>query len=148
MHRMRPDRTLEVIPVDVEGILSGNLPDVPMQANDVLFIPTKQEMMEDQTITIHGEVHYPGVYKYASNETIEDFIMQAGGLTDAASLVKVDVSRRVSNPHSTEAGDQIAQTFSFRLSSHECLIHPCYEFLVIKVMVIELLTEEELVCCS
>lgn len=56
MHRMKPDRTLEVIPVDVEGILAGRTADIPIQNNDVLFIPTKQEMMEEQTITIHGEV--------------------------------------------------------------------------------------------
>lgn len=98
MHRMKKDRTLEVVPVDVEGILSGKVADVPMQPNDVLFIPTKQEMMEERTITIHGEVNYPGIYKYASNETLEDFVLQAGGLKNSASTVKVDVARRVTNP--------------------------------------------------
>ena len=63
MHRMKKDRTLEVVPVDVEGILDGKVADVPLKPNDVLFIPTKQEMMEEQTITIHGEVNYPGIYK-------------------------------------------------------------------------------------
>ncbi len=115
MHRMRPDRTLEVIPVDVEGILSGNLPDVPMQANDVLFIPTKQEMMEEQTITIHGEVFYPGVYKYAANETLEDFVLQAGGLKQTASTVKVDVARRVVNAKALSPDSVIARTYTFAL---------------------------------
>ena len=98
MHRMKPDRTLEVVPVDVDGILAGRVADIPIQNNDVLFIPTKQEMMEEQTITIHGEVYYPGVYKYADNETLEDFVLQAGGLKQAASTVKVDVARRMVNP--------------------------------------------------
>ena len=115
MHRMRPDRTLEVIPVDVEGILSGNIPDVPMQANDVLFIPTKQEMMEEQTITIHGEVFYPGVYKYAANETLEDFVLQAGGLKQTASTVKVDVARRVVNAKALSPDSVIARTYTFAL---------------------------------
>ena len=90
MHRMKKDRTLEVVPVDVEGILDGTVPDIPIQNNDVLFIPTKQEMMEEQTITIHGEVQYPGIYRYADNETLEDFVLQAGGLKQTASTVKVD----------------------------------------------------------
>lgn len=98
MHRMKKDRTLEVVPVDVEGILDGTVPDIPIQNNDVLFIPTKQEMMEEQTITIHGEVQYPGIYRYADNETLEDFVLQAGGLKQTASTVKVDVSRRIVNP--------------------------------------------------
>ena len=116
MHRMKADRTLEVLSVDVRGILEGTSPDVPLRNEDVLYIASREERNVQQTVTISGEVLYPGVYKYASNETVEDLILQAGGPTDAASLVKVDVSRRVSNPHSTEAGDQIAQTFSFRLS--------------------------------
>lgn len=115
MHRMKKDRTLEVVPVDVEGILSGKVADMPMQPNDVLFIPTKQEMMEERTITIHGEVNYPGIYKYASNETLEDFVLQAGGLKNSASTVKVDVARRVTNPKALTNDSIIARTYTFSL---------------------------------
>ena len=115
MHRMKKDRTLEVLPVDVEGILSGKVADMPMQPNDVLFIPTKQELMEEQTITIHGEVNYPGIYKYASNETLEDFVLQAGGLKNSASTVKVDVARRIVNPKALTNDSIIAKTYSFSL---------------------------------
>ena len=115
MHRMKKDRTLEVVPVDVEGILDGKVADVPLKPNDVLFIPTKQEMMEEQTITIHGEVNYPGIYKYASNETLEDFVLQAGGLKNSASTVKVDVARRVMNPKALTNDSISAYTYSFAL---------------------------------
>lgn len=115
MHRMKPDRTLEVIPVDVESILAGRTADIPIQNNDVLFIPTKQEMMEEQTITIHGEVFYPGVYKYADNETLEDFVLQAGGLKQTASTVKVDVARRIVNPKALTTDSVIARTYTFAL---------------------------------
>lgn len=115
MHRMKKDRTLEVVPVDVEGILAGKVPDIPIQNNDVLFIPTKQEMMEEQTITIHGEVQYPGIYRYADNETLEDFVLQAGGLKQTASTVKVDVSRRIVNPKALTTDSVIARTYTFAL---------------------------------
>lgn len=115
MHRMKEDRTLEVIQVDVDGIMSGKVADIPLKKNDVLFIPTRQAMMQQQTITIHGEVHYPGIYQYADNETIEDFILQAGGLNDQASTVKVDVARRIVNPHATSTDSIISQTFSLSL---------------------------------
>ncbi len=117
MHRMRYDRTLEVKSIDILGILEGTSPDVPIQNEDVIYIASREERNEKQTVTISGEVLYPGIYKYAANETIEDLILQAGGPTDAASLVKVDVARRVSNPYATEAEDQIAQTFSFKLTN-------------------------------
>ena len=116
MHRMKYDRTLEVLSIDIRGIMEGTSPDVPLQNEDVIYIASRKERNEKETVTISGEVLYPGVYKYASNETIEDLILQAGGPTEAASLVKVDVARRISNPHATEADDQIAKTFSFKLT--------------------------------
>lgn len=115
MHRMKADRTLEVLPVDIEGIMNGTVADIPLKKDDVLFIPTKQELMEEQTITIHGEVHYPGIYKYADNETLEDFVLQAGGLKQTASTVKVDVARRVINPKALTTDSVIARTFIFAL---------------------------------
>ena len=115
LHRMKSDRTLEMMAIDLQGILNGTVSDIPLRNEDVLFVPTKKDMQEEKTITIHGQVRNPGVYKYADNETLEDFVLQAGGLTDAASIVKVDVARRLKNPSATTAPDSIAQTFSFVL---------------------------------
>jgi protein involved in polysaccharide export with SLBB domain len=115
IHRMKEDRTLKVISVDVQGILDGKTADIPLKNEDVLFIPSKSERQENRTITIHGEVLYPGVYKYADNETLEDFVIQAGGLKESASTVKVDVSRRVSNRKALTRDSVIAKTYSFAL---------------------------------
>ena len=115
MHRMNTDRTLKVISVDVKGILAGTTPDISLQNEDVLFIPTKSEMQNDRTLTIHGEVMYPGEYHYADNETLEDFILQAGGLKETASTVKVDVSRRIYNSKAISTDSIIAKTYSFAL---------------------------------
>lgn len=115
MHRMRTDRTLEVIPVDIDGIMQGRIADIPLQKNDVLFVPTRQDLMQEQTLTIHGEVHYPGIYRYAANMTIEDLILQAGGLNDQASTVKVDIARRICNPKATTTDSITAHTYSMSL---------------------------------
>lgn len=115
MHRMKPDRTLQALQVDLQGILEGSSPDIALQPNDVLFVPTKREMMAEQTITIFGEVHYPGVYQYAEGETVEDFILQAGGLRESASMVKVDVSRRRRDPYALQHDSLVAETFTFAL---------------------------------
>ena len=115
IHRMKSDRTLEVIAVDVKGIMDGSVADVPLKKNDVLFIPTKSEMQTKRTITIHGEVNYPGMYVYADHETLEDFILQAGGLKDKASIIKVDVARRILNPKAITTDSVIAKTYTFAL---------------------------------
>lgn len=117
LQRMKADRTLEVIPVDITGIMKGNVADLPLKNEDVLFIPTRAELTSARTITINGEVQFPGTYQYADNETIEDFIMQAGGLTDAASIAKVDVARRIVDPLATTSSKEIAQTFSLTLKN-------------------------------
>ena len=116
MHRMKADRTLEVQSVDVQSILEGTATDVTLRNEDVIFIASRDELNEKKTVTIRGEVAYPGIYRYAANETIEDLILQAGGPTEAASLVRVDVSRRINDPNATEAEDQTAQVFSFKMN--------------------------------
>lgn len=115
MRRMKPNRTQEVISIDLEGILNGSVADVSLENEDVLFIPTLAEHQNLRTLTITGEVIFPGVYEYADNMTLEDFILQAGGLTDRASATKIDVNRRLRDPHATEAGLEVAKTFSFSL---------------------------------
>ena len=115
LHRMKEDRTLKVISVDLVGIMNGTTPDIPLQENDVLFVPTKTENIEQRTITIRGEVQFPGVYKYADNETIEDFVLQARGLTDKASTVNVSVSRRVTDPKALAPDSVIAKLYTLSL---------------------------------
>ena len=118
MRRMKPNRTQEVISLNIDGILNGTEADVPLKNEDVIFIPTLAEHQNLRTLTIDGEVIFPGTYEYAENMTIEDFILLAGGLTDAASTLKVDVSRRIYDPNASEAGMEIAKTFSFPLKNN------------------------------
>jgi len=115
LHRMRLNRTLEVISVDVAGILSGSVADIPLKNEDVLFIPTEQDRLNERTLTIEGEVLSPGTYEFAENTTIEDLVLQAGGLTDAASTTKVDVSRRIIDPKAKEGSSAISKTYTFEL---------------------------------
>ena len=115
LHRLRADRSLEVISVDVAGIMAGTVPDIPLANEDVLFIPTQAELINSRFVTIEGEVLSPGEYQWAANMTLEDLVMKAGGLTDAASVVKVDVSRRLVDPKATVAGSELAKTYTFSL---------------------------------
>ena len=98
MHRQKEDLTMEALSVDVEGIMDGTVADIPLRKNDILFIPSSLDMKGERTLTIDGEVNFPGVYQYADNTTIEDLVLQAGGFTEAASMAKVDVFRRIKNP--------------------------------------------------
>ena len=115
LHRMKEDRTRRVISVDVDGIMAGTVADLPLENEDELYIPFRKEMLSQRTLTIFGEVQFPGTYEYADDMTIEDFILQAGGPTDAASTARVDVSRRITDPGATTSDKTIAQTFTFSI---------------------------------
>ena len=115
MHRQKDDLSLEVLAVNVEGIMAGTAADIPLRKNDVLYIPSKRDMDGEQTLSITGEVHYPGLYVYADNTSLEDLVLQAGGLTDAASSVKVDVYRRIDDPHALVNDENLTETFTFAL---------------------------------
>lgn len=123
IHRLKPDRTMELISVDVAGIMSEAIPDVPLKNEDVLFIPTNTENLKERTLTITGAVMSPGTYEYADNTTIEDLIIMAGGLRDQASLARVDVSRRILDPMATEKSNQIAESFSFDIKDGLVINH-------------------------
>ena len=115
MHRRKADRTLEVIAFNGEAIMAHEMPDIPLKNEDVIFVPSREEIIGEQTLTIKGEVLYPGVYDFAENTTVEDLILQAGGLTDAASIVKVDVSRRIRDNKALKADTVVAREFTFSL---------------------------------
>lgn len=117
LHRMKDDRTKRIISIDLDGIMAGTAADFTLENEDVLYIPFRQEAMSQRTLTIWGEVQFPGTYEYADDMTIEDFILQAGGPTDAASTARVDVSRRITDPSATSSDKTIAQTFSFSIKS-------------------------------
>lgn len=115
LHRQREDLTLEVMSFDVKNIINGSSQDIELQKNDILYIPSIHDLKDMGYISIFGEVASPGEYPYADNTTIEDLIVQAGGLSESASLARVDVARRIVDPMGTEASDTIGKTYTFSI---------------------------------
>ena len=115
LYRMKQDRTLETQSLDLGGVLAGTVPDVPLRNEDMLIIATLTERSSERIVTITGEVFNPGTYPYSERETVEDLVLRAGGLTDAASFAKVDVSRRIHDPKAVQTGQEISKNFSFSL---------------------------------
>lgn len=116
LNRRNPNNTMQNLAINLENLMNGTDEDIELRKNDVLLIPSLFDMQEVQTVTIFGEVAFPGTYEYVDNMSIEDFIVNAGGLTEAASSAKVDVARRVKNSWATSASDTISHTYSFALS--------------------------------
>lgn len=116
LHREKEDKSRELISVDAWGILNGTAVDMPLHNGDVLFIPDKLDMQGNLTVQVNGEINYPGIYPYAEHTTLRDMILLAGGLTQAGSLARVDISRRVRNIHATEDTPLAAEHYTFALN--------------------------------
>lgn len=116
LNRRNPNNTLDNLSINIDDLMAGIIPDIALRKNDVLLVPSIFDLQEVQTVTIYGEVAFPGMYEYADNMSVEDFIVKAGGLTEAASTSRVDVSRRVKDAKAVVASDTITQTFTFSLN--------------------------------
>ena len=115
IQRQKPDYTFETISFDLKAIMDGSAEDVALQNNDVLYVSSIHDLQDMGHITVSGEVARPGSYVFASNTTIEDAIIQAGGLLESASTAKIDVSRRIKNPTSTDVSDTLSYTFTYNI---------------------------------
>lgn len=115
LQRQKENLTSEIVAADIKAILDGSAPDIELRKNDVLYIPSIYDLNDFGSISILGEVASPGTFPYAENMTLEDLIIQAGGLREAASLARVDVSRRIKDPDSEERSDTIGKMFTFSL---------------------------------
>ena len=117
LHRMKEDRTWTTITVNGEGIMNGNAPDIMLQNEDELVINSVDNINRQRTLTILGEVFKPGIYKYSSKETVEDLITEAGGLLESASLLNVEVARRILSSEDNPTGKNTAKIYSLTLQN-------------------------------
>ena len=115
IQRERPDYTMETVSFDLKKVLSGEVADVELKPNDILTVSSIHDLEDVGFVTVYGEVATPGSFVFAKNTTIEDIIIQAGGLLESASTVKVDVSRRIKDTHATEATDTLSRTYTFSI---------------------------------
>ena len=117
LHRIKEDRTWTTITVNIEGIMNGNAPDIMLQNEDELVINSVDNINRQRTLTILGEVFKPGIYKYSSKETVEDLITEAGGLLESASLLNVEVARRILSSEDNPTGKNTAKIYSLTLQN-------------------------------
>ena len=115
IYREKPDWTSEMVTIDLGGLMNGSVADIALQKNDRVVITTIEGMRQEQTVTIYGAVGEPGTYGYAENMTIEDLLVDAGGLLESASTVNVSISRRIKDSKSTELSKDLLETFTVEI---------------------------------
>lgn len=119
LYRENEDLTRSMQSFSLDALLSGQIADIELRKNDLLHIPSVLSLESDFTVYIGGEVRHPDSYPYAENMTIEDIILRAGGLTEAASTARVDVYRRLKDPSGTAVPKESGERFTFTLADGE-----------------------------
>lgn len=115
LYRDLPNTMREAQSVDVKKLLANEIEDITLRKNDVLYIPSIFDLNEELSISVRGAVGNPGTFRYVEGMSLEDVIVQAGGLRESASVVKIDVARRIKNPKSTETTNTLAENFTLTL---------------------------------
>lgn len=93
--RLKTDLTTEIVNVDLSAALSGDLnSDIELKREDIVTVYSILDFREEYKVTIDGEVKNPGEYEYFENLTLNDLVVQVGGLTGSASK-RVEIARMI-----------------------------------------------------
>jgi protein involved in polysaccharide export with SLBB domain len=120
--RTKTDLTVESIPMNYADILNGRVPDLMLQRLDIVVVPSKFDLSEPAYVAIDGEVNNPkrpendGKFSYMTNMTLEDLIMQAGGLKESAMASDIQVVRRKRDVIPGKANSAISEVFNLSVS--------------------------------
>jgi polysaccharide biosynthesis/export protein len=85
----------QVVSVDINKILKGEIPDIELQRQDSIVVKTIKELREEAFVTLIGEVNSERDAPYAENMTVADLILIGGGFTEGAIGSRIEIARRV-----------------------------------------------------
>ncbi len=115
--RLKSDLTTEIVNIDLNAALSGDLnSDIELKREDIVTVYSILDFREEYKVTIDGEVKKPGVYEYVENITLNDLIVQVGGLTGSASK-RVEVARMVKSDVINDSDPKRIELLQLEISS-------------------------------
>jgi protein involved in polysaccharide export with SLBB domain len=115
--RLKSDLTTEIVNVNLAKALEGNLEsDLALKKEDVVTVYSVLDFVEEYKITIDGEIKKPGIYDYHQNLTLNDLLIQAGGLTGSASK-RVEVARMMKSDVTDDKNPDRAQLFNLEINA-------------------------------
>lgn len=112
LYRTRPDFSLEIVTVDIGAVVRGEAPDIALQREDVLNIPSIYDLREEFYVLISGEVNRPGAFAFGENMKVADLVLRAGGFKESATPSQIEIARRVKD----DVSGKLAEIFHIDIS--------------------------------
>lgn len=110
--RLNPDNSLSLISFDLDKVLKGTEPDLPLYREDKVTISSIFDLRDEYKVSIQGEVRFPGSFDYADHMKLEDIIQMAGGFKEGATPTRIEISRRIKNSDAMSASALTAEVFN------------------------------------
>jgi protein involved in polysaccharide export with SLBB domain len=107
LFRTKEDFTVEVLPIDLAKLMQFPDEDIVLQREDIIRIPSIYDLKEEYFVQISGEVNSPGLFPFAQKLSVEDLILQAGGLKESASSSFIEIARRSTDPAANKLAEII-----------------------------------------
>ncbi|CAM4030329.1 SLBB domain-containing protein [Flavobacterium weaverense] len=114
--RLKSDLTTEIVNVNLEKALNGDAEaNISLRKEDVVTIYSILDFVEEYKITIDGEIKNPGIYNFDEGLTLNDFLVQAGGLTGSASK-RVEIARMIMSDQIDDNNPAKAELFNIEIT--------------------------------
>ncbi len=115
IRRLQSDYSPVALNFNVSDVLAGRS-NIILQKEDAVTILSNFDLRENFNVSIDGAVAKPGDIPYIDSLTLQDAILQAGGLTISADN-KIEISRRTKKANPLDKNAEIAQTIEVMYDS-------------------------------
>ena len=120
INRTNSDLSVSNISVNYIQIMEGRSEDLKLQRLDQVIVPSIFELTEKSVVRIRGAVNHPDAKEgielpYVKDMTVQDVIVRVGGLTEAAYLSRIEITRRKRNIDPKQSDAQIADIIQFSM---------------------------------
>jgi len=107
LYRTKADFSMEIVGVDVQAIVNGQIPDIQLRKEDLLLVPSVYDLKEEYYLKISGEVNRPGTFPYGERITVADLVLKAGGFKESATSSRIEIARRIKDDTSGKLAEII-----------------------------------------
>jgi protein involved in polysaccharide export with SLBB domain len=114
--RLKDDLTKETVSVNLAKALAGDFEhNIELKKEDIVTVFSILDLKEQFRVNIDGEVKKPGTYEYQEKLSLNDLILQAGGLTGSASK-RVEIARMIASETIDDANPNKVDLFTIEIT--------------------------------
>lgn len=114
--RLKADLTTEAVHVNLASVLNGDVQaDLALRKEDIVTVYSILDFRDDFKVTIDGEIKTPGDYDFYDKLSLNDLLVQAGGLIGSASK-RVEIARMIRADDLDPTSQARAELFNITIS--------------------------------